>query len=400
MGSKRAAATSDLVFLIPGFLGFERFGNLGYFADRVTAALRACLEDRLQHPVHVVPVPILPTGSFAQRQAALVKTLSNRMAAFENVGRVHLIGHSTGGIDAQLLTLARPLDRNSWGLYDGIDARPLRDRLRTVVSIGTPHQGTCLADDVVAKFLAHPLRGRAGALPFGVLLGKLVMSAAGEVSASEVMLTLGREGHKVWKFFFEVLRWNDLIDELTPASMDALYRSAPPDLPDVRRASFVTVAGLADQNPPDGQPDTDAFFDDMWRRTAGGAARASSQNARIKDALTLLRGALWEEGRVVANPEAAFPCALDLTSNDGIVNTAHQLIDPNDPREFAALVVADHFDVIGYYDRSVWVTDENGADRPHRVMAGLLHSGSMFGDDEFFQLYRRVAHVIAGEARG
>src|SRR5437868_6795920 len=85
-----SAGSCDLVFLVPGFLGFERFGNFGYFADRVTAALRACLEDRLNRPVYVVPVPILPTGSFAQRQSALLKTLVNRMDAFENVDRVHL----------------------------------------------------------------------------------------------------------------------------------------------------------------------------------------------------------------------------------------------------------------------------------------------------------------------
>jgi hypothetical protein len=61
-------------------------------------------------------------------------------------------------------------------------------------------------------------------------------------------------------------------------------------------------------------------------------------------------------------------------------------------------VVADHFDVVGYYDRSVWVTDSEGVDRPHQLMAGLLHSGSSFTDDEFFKLYRRVAHVIAHRA--
>ena len=35
--------TSDVVVLVPGFLGFARFGGFYYFAERVVAVLRGAL---------------------------------------------------------------------------------------------------------------------------------------------------------------------------------------------------------------------------------------------------------------------------------------------------------------------------------------------------------------------
>ena len=43
--------TPDVVVLVPGFLGFSRFGGFYYFAERVIAVLRGVLEERLGSPV-------------------------------------------------------------------------------------------------------------------------------------------------------------------------------------------------------------------------------------------------------------------------------------------------------------------------------------------------------------
>ena len=321
------------------------------------------------------------------------------MAAFENVDRVHLVGHSTGGVDAHLLTLAQPIEQPSWAAHDGVDARPLRDRLRAVVSIGSPHQGTCLADDPVAQFLARPTSTPDGLLPFGTLLAKLMASAASDVSTSETLLSVAREGHKVWKFFFEVLRWNDLIEALRPDRMEELYQHAVPDLPKVTQVELRDhrrACRMHSTQRPGPRPTPSST-------TCGCAPRVSARAACTRAPSAGPSCVCWSETmqqseKVIINRHARLPAALDLASNDGVVNSARQLINPRDPDELAAIVVADHFDVVGYYDCSVWVTDAEGVDRPHQLMAGLLHSDSKFGDDEFFKLYRQVAHVIARAA--
>jgi hypothetical protein len=90
------------------------------------------------------------------------------------------------------------------------------------------------------------------------------------------------------------------------------------------------------------------------------------------------------------------PAHLDAKTNDGVVNAVRQLIVPNDASELAALVIADHFDVLGYYDRRQSIA-EGGEDDVQ--VSGLLHSGSFFRDTEFFALYRKVADVIADSCR-
>src|SRR6266481_5802996 len=54
--------TPDVVILVPGFLGFARFGGFYYFADRLVAVLRGLLEEPLGYPVPVVPVTTHPTA--------------------------------------------------------------------------------------------------------------------------------------------------------------------------------------------------------------------------------------------------------------------------------------------------------------------------------------------------
>ncbi len=377
--------SEDLVFLIPGFLGFESFGNFSYFADRVSAALRASLERRLGNAVYVIPVPVRPTASFVHRQKALVQTMASRMEVFEHVDRVHLVGHSTGGVDAQLLTFAQPLAQPSWSDFEGRDMRPLRDRLRTVVSVASPHHGTCLAEDPLARFVAESpkLSELKNLGAFTALLGKLALSWRSDVDAKELIPDLGAHGLKILRFFQEVLDSRELVNDLSPTRMEALYKRSEGALP-VRRASFVTVAGAVG---------ADEFFLDLSRRTSGEATGCAGRGPHTEAALKVLRQAAKTSETWVLNPGIGIP-SFSGQSNDGVVNSARQLIDPSDPRELAGLVIADHFDVVGYYDRSLWFRDETDTERRKRLISGLMHSGSGFGDDQFFSLYRRVADVI------
>jgi hypothetical protein len=109
--------------------------------------------------------------------------------------------------------------------------------------------------------------------------------------------------------------------------------------------------------------------------------------------LSARRGALDSEERLIMSSATLPPAHIDAQTNDGVVNTVRQLIKPSDPDELAALVIADHFDVLGYYDRGLTVSELDPREAASQV-SGLLHSGSFFRDTEFFALYRKVADVI------
>src|SRR5580698_5866924 len=92
----------DAVLLVPGLLGFNRFASFSYFADRVVTALRVGIESHVRRPVLVVPVSTLPAAPLAQRQTALFENIAELRRRFSTIERVHLVGHSTGGLDAYL----------------------------------------------------------------------------------------------------------------------------------------------------------------------------------------------------------------------------------------------------------------------------------------------------------
>src|SRR5207249_1979496 len=148
--------TPDVVILVPGFLGFTRFGGFYYFADRLLSVMRGLLEEALGYPVPVVPCTTLPTESLAKRQGHLVGYLSDLCATslsgvertLVGVERIHLIGHSTGGVDAQLLACTKPLEGRGWDKR----SNEVRRKIRSVVTISAPHYGTCLADSWLASW--------------------------------------------------------------------------------------------------------------------------------------------------------------------------------------------------------------------------------------------------------
>jgi hypothetical protein len=79
---------------------------------------------------------------------------------------------------------------------------------------------------------------------------------------------------------------------------------------------------------------------------------------------------------------------LGPETNDGLASSGLQLLDPADPDELGGVVVGDHGDVLGHYDRKPGLLEDQPID------AGLFHSGSGFNDDAFFELYGQVAAAI------
>lgn len=155
------------VILVPGFFGFGRLGDISYFAG-VRAALQGSLERRgIDVQLREVLTP--PTASIRQRAARVLEALVDAARAG---GDIHLVGHSTGGLDVRLAiaeTAALPTD----AVFEEYE------RIRSVVSVACPHYGTSTATYFtrplgrvlfrwVSRYLAFMLeRGR---LPLKIVL--------------------------------------------------------------------------------------------------------------------------------------------------------------------------------------------------------------------------------------
>ena len=86
------------VLLIPGFFGFGKLGEISYFSG-VREAIEANFQ-ALGLRVEVTEVPTLPMASIRFRAARVLETLAS--VASKGDGPIHLIGHSTGGLDARV----------------------------------------------------------------------------------------------------------------------------------------------------------------------------------------------------------------------------------------------------------------------------------------------------------
>jgi hypothetical protein len=101
------------------------------------------------------------------------------------------------------------------------------------------------------------------------------------------------------------------------------------------------------------------------------------------------------DGKLIEAPEIGTIASIPPVMNDGIVTSACQMVHPDRSDEFGGLVIADHGDVLGHYPRvDPLSTGEGGSDGKKTINPGLFHSGATFRDDQFFQLYRRVAECI------
>lgn len=368
-------AFEDVVVLVPGFLGFARVGGFYYFADRVSAALRGALEGEKGRTIPVVPCCALPTDRLASRQAKLVGALSTLCQRMGGITRLHLVGHSAGGVDAQLLTCDRPLAKPEWDA----EADFVRSKIRSVIGIAAPHHGTNLANAPIAKLLANPLEqlvtdpiAQLRALPsVGRQLWDLSRLATEAAEGEVAWSVLGRLPESS-KFLWGVLARRGLIEDLAPRAMESTRLHWAPGKVFMR--SFVTAVQGADR--------ADPFFRDLYELTSD--TRDAPPTDTTRKALVQLN----ERARAAIRSQPEQPTFSEST-NDGVVNCVRQLLDPSDPDELAGIVVADHADVLGHYDRQDAFVD----DKPLNL--GLFHSGAGFGDDQFYELYRRVAEELS-----
>lgn len=371
------------VILVPGFFGFGSLGELTYFVG-VREVLEKAFE-RFSLNVNVVEVPTLPTASIRHRAARVHETLAH--VAESEEGPIHIVGHSTGGLDARLAitpTSSLPTKKKFQE----------HERLRTLVTISAPHFGTPLASffgsaagfpilrmcsALITSVLKH------GHLPlgFGLRLGGWIVRVDDRIGFKRTLADdfFGRviadfspkRRAELIAFIEGVANDQSLIFQLTPAGCDLLNASTA-DPSSLRYGSVVCAARpptlsnlLAFKHDPYTQG-MHALYAALYR-IAGFARQEPVPDPVLEQRIVL---------------ERAFGAFPDRSWSDGIVPTLSQIWG-----EVIHATRADHLDVVGHY----------GSLRPASPTTDWLPTRSGFDDAAFEALWNDVARFITEEAR-
>lgn len=371
------------VYLVSGFLGFANLGRITYYGhvQRILTERFAALG--LEARIHIVRTP--PTASLPARAARVAEAIA--ATARHGGGPLHLIGHSSGGLDVRLLTAP------GVELPTGADVARLAARVRTVVTVSTPHHGTPLASFFTT------LRGQQllqllslntlyvltfGHLPLSALLwmGSLFVRFGDLVANSELLdelfgrlledFSVGRR-RAVRALLRDVVHDQALMLQLTPEAMEVFNASVLPR-PGIRYGAVVAQAArpslrstLGVGLDPAAQV-THALYGALYKLIAAAPERRSPRLAPAQN-------------RALRRCYGATPSA---DANDGIVPTRSQTWG-----HVIHAAVADHLDVLGHF--------RDAEHKPPHV--DWLVSGSGFDRQRFEALWAEVAGFLVGGAR-
>lgn len=372
------------VFLVPGFFGFLSFGEMTYFS-----AVAELLEHRLVElglDARVQAVGTLPTASLRARAAALARAVASAHVPPE--AHIHFVGHSSGGLDVRLMTapgVVLPID---------FDLEALARRVRTVVTLATPHYGTPLASVATGvlgqkllqllsvltlyalRFGRRPLRGAVRAAQILVRLDDMVGLGDSILDQlyAQVLSDFSKERSQSLETFLGHVRGDQaLLPQITPDSLD-LFNSSTRDRADVRYGCVVTRA-----RPP---------------KVLGTFAVGLDPTAQLSHAIyhALYRlTAQMAPGRLPALTDAQVEALVSgygkvpaPSANDGMVPTLSQVWG-----RVIHIARADHLDVMGYFG--------DPSRGPTHVDWLVTRSG--FDRTRFRAVWGAVARTIAESAR-
>jgi hypothetical protein len=373
---------TNRVFLVPGFFGFANLGELRYFAH-VGRFLGTCCA-AAGRDVRVVTLRTSPTASLPRRAARLAETLA------DSDGPIHLIGHSSGGLDVRLLVSPGVV------LPTAIDVEAVARRVRSVVTVSTPHYGTPVAaffTSVLGQRLLQLLSLstmyvlRFGHLPVSALLklGAAFARVDRHLGVNSALLDQlfgllladfsPARRQAIGRLLGDVQRDQALLSQVAPDGME-VFNAGVRDRAAVRYGSVVTRArppGVASTIAAGLDPAAQAshaVYQALYRL----AARTETRHrARLAPA----------QARVLRRAYGALPTT---SANDGVVPTLSQVWG-----EVIHAARADHHDVIGHFD-------DPAHDPPH---FDWLATGTGFDRPAFEALWSDVARWLtaAGHAR-
>lgn len=369
--------TTPHIYLIPGFFGFSDIGGITYFHH-----VREFLEHRFEQiglRAEIRSVATLPTSSVERRAARLFAAI----AEDDPQGPIHLVGHSTGGLDARVF--ARPESE-----LPGVDPTQheiYAARVRSVTTLCTPHRGTPMArffDSVSGAHLLYLLTLTTiytlqfGKLPLGaaVALGGILARLDDVVGLDNTIFDQIYDGllkdfdaereARIRAFLDHILDDRSLIAQLAPSAMAEL-NARTPNRAGVRYGSVVMRA------PTPG-----------WQTT-----KAVGLNPYHQATHLVYRAVQWLSVLGFENPllaeehdeamEVAFGARPTTDDSDGIVPT---LSHPWG--EVLWMGQGDHLDIVGHFN-------DPACEPPH---VDWLKSGSAFDRIHFDALWAAVADFI------
>lgn len=370
------------IFLIPGFFGFANLGDFAYWGP-VSEELETLLNDAgVSAKVH--GVKSLPTASLRTRTRVLLETIAAARPGPK--AKIHLIGHSTGGLDARLM-LTPAVD-----LQSKIDVEKIAGRVCSSVSVATPHRGAPIAS-FFTSLLGHKLLRLLSLATMGALrTGQVPLSAWAKMAglfalpnsldgatgslASQLYRQLLSDFNlerraQVEELLGEVNRDQSLLTQLTIESMD-VFNAAAGDRDGVSYGSLVTwakPASLASAREIGLDPIDQAqlAFYYSLSRLATGYDFPAPDTAYSK----VLRTHFGE--------------APDLSASDGIVPTLSQPWG-----ECIAVAQADHLDIIGHH---------GGGEGDSRQHYDWLTTRSNFREADFDDVWSAVVRFMLESER-
>jgi triacylglycerol lipase len=192
------------IILVHGFSGWNDIGPFEYFFG---------IRDLLTDEGHDVTTPALPPYNSSEVRARVLARAIDEVLERTGKAKVHLIGHSQGGVDCR-----RVVSHHGLGYAD---------RVASVTTISTPHFGTAVAD--LAKQAPDGVLNPAGRF-LGWLIGSLDGAPPSDADWAQ------EETSAAWSPDLSAS-----IESLRPATMRDLVarKPMPPEVP------FFTVAGVS-----------------------------------------------------------------------------------------------------------------------------------------------------------
>jgi hypothetical protein len=376
------------LYFSPGMFGFGRLASYDYFIH-----VERALSERLRSAGAEVSTRVVdasPTASIRRRSVRLAETIASTCGTDD--GPIHLIGHSTGGLDARLL--AAP------GVSLAIEARNLawRSRLASITTINAPHLGTPLAAFFTTVSGQRVLRALSALTVIALSVGAPPLSIVGALVAAfgRVDHAVGLEigvldratdallrrlddvtSHEVRNYIDRMKEDNGAMVQLMPEAMD-LFEAGVQDPPGVLCQSTASIA-------PPPSPKTVV------------RAALHPQNALSEAVFAILYG-------ISSRCDASYPCAAldigednqrlisnafgripDPSANDGVVPIQSQI--------WGKLVWAgygDHLDVLGHFHGAA-TRAARAANRGRPPHIDWLMSNSDFDTARFAALMDAIA---------
>ena len=365
------------VYLIPGYMGFHSVGSMNYFR-RVPELLAELLAARGITDAMIKECPTVPAGSIARRaQRALLQIVE---AGGHKADNVHIVGHSTGGLDARLL--CAPGVR----LTPGTLEEEVGTRIRSVITLSTPHFGAPLAYFLMSLPVRRSLeylgwfgvsgRGRLAAMTLSRIvqlaarsddwLGRTDTPLDSFVAKVLRRMTL-RPDDPLWEFLTEMRQDQGAGLQLTMESLH-LFNAAVADRPGTRYSCVIAIAPPPEYRFPRGAITAVKLASHaVYRALYAIACRASSQYPYTAMDIEQMNWSGFSS-----------PIPITRTSSDGVVPCQSQAYG-----RILDVVLGDHLDVVGQFP--------NAGGDPH---ADWLPSDAGFDESRFHHVWSLVAQEI------